>query len=381
MHIQGTKKLLDYLKINPVTQQEEDPLFSWHANLMTINRRKAIVLVNDKNRYVIVLYGIVAKHVKKLDDLILESMRKTFLAEGIKEEIVEQYIQHAPDFTFAKTKDKTSVARMNKSCETIYIWDDLLDDDHVEQIKFNKQASRYLITNGKNNYINPNRELYNTLGDFAGQTAIQTKAVRLNVKLNLDRSHVLRKLVVPLNFTFYQLHKALQIAFDWEDYHLHEFYIYGDQTIDAQNKGRSLNYPPFDLEDKKLILNIVRDEETLHYKNNIPVKLEAGIKLSSYLPTYKHMNYVYDFGDDWVHRIEVESIINDYDKNYPICMEGEGNTPPEDVGGIHGYEMYLNILADPTHPDHQHMLEWGKGQSNREFDIEKVNRFLRSEFD
>ncbi|WP_087972065.1 plasmid pRiA4b ORF-3 family protein [Oceanobacillus rekensis] len=363
MHIQGTKKLLDYLKINPVSHQEENSLYAWHANLMIVDRKKAIVLVNDKNRYIIVLYGIVAKHLKKLDELIIESIRKTFLEEGIKEEIVEQYIKASPDFTFSKTKDNTSVARMNKSCETIYIFDDLLDRENIVQTTFNKRASRYLITNGKNNYINPNRELFDNLTAFAGQVSIQTQAVLLNVKLNLENGHALRKLVVPLHFTFYQLHKALQIAFDWEDYHLHEFYIYGDNA-----KGT------------KLILNIVGDEETLNYKDDIPVKLEAGIKLSDYLPTYKHMNYVYDFGDDWTHSIEVESIMNDYDKNYPICMEGEGNTPPEDVGGTHGYEMYLNILNDPTHPDHQHMLEWGKGQSEREFNLEKMNRFLKSKF-
>ncbi|WP_249872398.1 plasmid pRiA4b ORF-3 family protein [Oceanobacillus saliphilus] len=380
MLIQCTKKLLDYLKVNPISQQEEDPLFSWHANLMTINRRKAIVLVNDNNRYVITLYGVTAKHVKKLDTLILESIQKTFLAEGIKEEVIEQYIQHAPDFTFAKTKDKTSVARMNKSCETIYIWNDLLDDDHVEQLTFNKKASRYLITNGKNNYIYPNQQLYVNLEEFAGQPVLQTKAVRLHVKLNLERGHVLRKLTVPLRFTFHQLHRTLQIAFDWEDYHLHEFYIYDDQTTDATDSGWSTNYPSFGHEKKKLILNLVSQEETLDYKNDIPVKLEKGIQLSTYLPTYKHMDYVYDFGDDWLHRIEVEAVIDDYDKNYPICMEGEGNTPPEDVGGIHGYERYLNILADPEHPEHRHMLEWGKGQSKEKFDLEKVNRLLKAEF-
>ena len=377
IHIQGTKKLLDYLKIKPVSHQEENSLYAWHANLITINRKKAIVLVNDKNRYVIVLYGIVAKHLKKLDELIIESIRKTFLEEGIKEEIVEQYIRLAPDFIFSKTKDKTSVARMNKSCETIYVFDDLLDMENVVQTTFNKSASRYLITNGKNNYIYPNQELYGSLEDFLEQPVIQTDAVKLNVKLHLESSHVLRKLVVPLNFTFYQLHKTLQIAFDWEDYHLHEFYIYDE---DAEDKGRSLNYPSFNLKGKKLILNIVGDAETLNYKDDIPVEVEAGIKLSDYLTVYKHMDYVYDFGDDWIHRIEVEAIIHDYDKNYPVCIEGEGNTPPEDVGGAHGYEMYLNILKDQAHPDHQHMLEWSNGQSKRAFNLEKVNRFLKGEF-
>src|SRR5699024_8237482 len=77
MLIQCTKKLLDQLKIKPQAppEIEEEKLFSWHANLLTINRRKAVVLVNDSNRYVIVLYGLLARNFKKLDELIFEAIR------------------------------------------------------------------------------------------------------------------------------------------------------------------------------------------------------------------------------------------------------------------------------------------------------------------
>ena len=65
MLIQCTRKLLKQLDIEPESEIEEEPLFSWHANLKTVNRRKAVVLANDKNRYVIVLYGLRAKNDKK----------------------------------------------------------------------------------------------------------------------------------------------------------------------------------------------------------------------------------------------------------------------------------------------------------------------------
>jgi len=54
MLIRCTKKLLDELKIKPNLELEEEPLFSWHANLLNINHRKTVVLVNDSNRYIIV---------------------------------------------------------------------------------------------------------------------------------------------------------------------------------------------------------------------------------------------------------------------------------------------------------------------------------------
>ena len=61
MLVQCTKKLLDELKVKPQPHGEEDPLFSWHANFITLNRRKTVVLVNDQNRYVIVLHGVKGK--------------------------------------------------------------------------------------------------------------------------------------------------------------------------------------------------------------------------------------------------------------------------------------------------------------------------------
>src|SRR5699024_585038 len=75
MLIQCTRKLLDQLKIKPSeVPRKTQPLFSWHANILTINRRKTVVLVNDSNRYVVVLYGLLAKDFQKLDQLIFEAI-------------------------------------------------------------------------------------------------------------------------------------------------------------------------------------------------------------------------------------------------------------------------------------------------------------------
>lgn len=114
MLIQSTKKLLDQLNIKPVEHLEEDILFSWHANLITVKRRKAEVLVNDKNRYVIVLHGLKAKDFNNLDALILQGIRETFQEECIKKDIIDQFVNQSKEIIYTKTKDRTSVARMNK---------------------------------------------------------------------------------------------------------------------------------------------------------------------------------------------------------------------------------------------------------------------------
>ncbi|KXG44557.1 plasmid pRiA4b ORF-3 family protein [Tepidibacillus infernus] len=124
-------------------------------------------------------------------------------------------------------------------------------------------------------------------------------------------------------------------------------------------------------------MNLVSDEEAFAYPNDIEMRHEKGIRLSEYIPKYKRLKYNYDFGDNWQHYIEVEKVIENYDKNYPVCYEGEGNTPPEDVGGESGYEEFLEIIANKDHPEHDDMIVWGKSQGYDEFDIEKLNRKIK----
>lgn len=352
MLIQCTKKLLDALKIKPEAVVEYDPLFSWHANLMTVNRRKVVVLVNDKNRYAVALYGLKAKDFKMLNEIILQAIRKTLQAEGIDEEIIEKFVNHSPDVIFTKTKDRTSVARMNKSCDNVYFYGENADTESIFNSEWNVRMSRFLVGDGKNSYFHPNEEMYKDLEEFAGRPIFHSQAVQLKVKLLLEKHHVWRRLVVPVNMTFAKLHKVLQGAFGWQDYHLHQFYIFdGDKPI----------------------VNLVCDEEAFSYPHKLEMKLDTGVRLSEYIPLCKRIKYVYDFGDNWEHEVEVESVIENYDKNYPICLAGEGNTPPEDVGGEGGFEEFLEIMADPTHPEHENTVSRGKGQGFREFDMNRVN--------
>ena len=69
MLIRCTKKLLVELKIEPESVEEGNSLFSWHANIIMVNRRKTVVLVNDHNRYAVVLYGLKVKDFKRFTEI------------------------------------------------------------------------------------------------------------------------------------------------------------------------------------------------------------------------------------------------------------------------------------------------------------------------
>jgi hypothetical protein len=64
---------------------------------------------------------------------------------------------------------------------------------------------------------------------------------------------------------------------------------------------------------------------------------------------------------------------------YPVWLKGRRACPPEDVGGIWGYAEFLQILADPDHPEYEERLEWIGGEFDpEEFDVEDVNAALAS---
>jgi hypothetical protein len=53
-------------------------------------------------------------------------------------------------------------------------------------------------------------------------------------------------------------------------------------------------------------------------------------------------------------------------KKYPLCLEGKRACPPEDVGGVWGYQDFLVAIADPKHEDHESFLEWCGGSFSRD---------------
>ena len=130
-----------------------------------------------------------------------------------------------------------------------------------------------------------------------------------------------------------QLHRILQIAFGWEDYHLHEF-RFGSQRYGVPEPD----------------MNGFGD----------PVLSEKSVRLSCVMskPRQK-MLYLYDFGDDWHVEILLESIKPPVaDARYPRCIAGARSAPPEDSGGPWGYEAMLEALADPQHERHEELAEW-----------------------
>jgi len=163
-----------------------------------------------------------------------------------------------------------------------------------------------------------------------------------------------RRVRVTRSVTFKQLHEILQIVMGWQDSHLHEF-----------RAG-------------KLILG-VKDVNELDERENL--QDEDNWSLQDLLDTgVSELEYVYDFGDNWVHRIVLEPATRSRVPGpSPLCLAGENARPPEDVGGPHGYVEFLKAIADPAHEEHESYLRWiGGVWDPKGFDLNRVNRDLHS---
>jgi hypothetical protein len=148
-----------------------------------------------------------------------------------------------------------------------------------------------------------------------------------------------RDILVPAGYSFWDLHVAIQDAMGWLDCHLHEFRI-----------GESGAEDP-------VLIGIPDDE----LWDDMP-EVQPGweIPVLAYLASPgDQAEYAYDFGDGWMHTVTLVSIeTRSKGAHYPQCVAGERACPPEDCGGVHGYQELLEALLEPTHPEHEAMNQW-----------------------
>jgi hypothetical protein len=79
-------------------------------------------------------------------------------------------------------------------------------------------------------------------------------------------------------------------------------------------------------------------------------------------------SYHYDFGDGWRHAVAVEEFVTlTALPKHGNCIAGERARPPEDVGGVLGYERFLEIIADRDDPEYAATVRWCGGHFDPEW--------------
>jgi len=163
-----------------------------------------------------------------------------------------------------------------------------------------------------------------------------------------------REILVPGGYSFWDLHVAIQDSMGWWDCHLHEFRV------------------PDPVRRNDLLIGIPTGEQPEGSPDVLP---GWEISVVDYLSEPgKRAEYEYDFGDSWIHELTLSGIERrEKGRRYPQCVAGERACPPEDCGGVPGYEALVEALLDPEHSEFETLGEWiSKGWGPELFRPDKV---------
>jgi hypothetical protein len=143
---------------------------------------------------------------------------------------------------------------------------------------------------------------------------------------------VTRTFKVSAKTTLYELHHIIQVVMGWTNSHLYPFNV-GEEVI----------------ADTRLV-----DDELG------PVTDVKGVMVTQ---VFSHVGntvtYEYDFGDGWMHHLElVEISTHPIDEVLPQIIGGENACPPEDCGGTYAYKELKEILMNPKHPEYKSSKRW-----------------------
>ena len=183
---------------------------------------------------------------------------------------------------------------------------------------------------------------------------MKQKIYQIQIALKRSKPKIWRRILAPSDLLLPDLHKIIQTTMGWTNSHLHQFIK--DQTFYVRKTEEDMFW---------------EDLDNVDYSN---------IKISDLLKKEKDkIIYEYDFGDGWEHDIILEKIDPDIKyKDLPVCIAGKNHCPPEDCGGVWGYEDLLYILKNPDHEDYEDYMEWLGGDFDpKYFNKNEVNEMLK----
>lgn len=188
----------------------------------------------------------------------------------------------------------------------------------------------------------------------------EVRGFRVRLDLHGAKPPVWRRLELPGDLTLPRLHDVIQAAMGWSDSHLHRFR--------TGNDHRSPYFVThFDLDEG--------DDGTL----------EDDVRLDQLVAEKGDgLWYEYDFGDAWDHKLTVEEVLEEPPPT-AHCTGGRMACPPEDCGGLGGYEELAAwvrsgyddahlpvVFEDPAHARGWLPVHWHPDH----FDLEEVDAAL-----
>lgn len=178
------------------------------------------------------------------------------------------------------------------------------------------------------------------------------KGYQLKITLKGTSPPVWRRIWIPADMTFRNLHEAIQYLFGWMDYHLYDFEIAREHVKILCDDGEAFEF----------------ERDTVFKDMDTP--------LHTYLKEKMKLVYTYDYGDNWEHVILVEKQSEEAQSQIKLLKWKQDNLA-EDAGNVDGYQEIVAKAADETNEEHEKMKNWLEMQ-HIPFDEEMVREDLAS---
>jgi hypothetical protein len=360
MVIHLTKKLADKLKMSPEKASSVNEFLSWRANYVQDHGQRFVVFMNDSSGFTVVVNNAKAAKLKKLPEMFMRVMVDTFYSMNVNPEVIGCYLEELGNkVIYTKNADRKKTAQLNQRTKDL-LW--MLDDTSNDiELSLCVNNSIYDVS-GNDAAIVPKMKMLKLLGKYS-LPVIKCAAFDLHVRLLLggEGKDAIRRLRVPTNISFEYLHCILQAAFGWQNSHLYCFGMLKQWDISCYHKPE---------------VRLISQNEDLEYNPDAIYTDEK--RLIDYMGNYQKIIYIYDYGDGWLHQIEVENLIADCREELPILLSGEGDAPPEDVGAPAGFAEFLTIINNPKHEEFKSMINWAEGQGWKPFDYSRVAQMVKS---
>ena len=376
MLIHCTKKVLDAARITDTGNDpdyadltDKDLLFSWHANVVTIDRRKVLFFVNDLTGISVLFYRPKAADYRHLEAILTEGVTALMKELGFREDEIQRYLEDDYRSGIYKTVNRSIVGRLNAFGDELY-WRvcDSFESDYGLQINAMIEAAHDIQRFDREYDCRYERfvaAISGLYGDGNKESVLDLRSYILKIRIDLERHDVYRIVEVPANLTFHDLHRAIIEMFDWSGCHCHSFdVIEGDLHTPGPRYVMPIKTTIYDGDNPP-------DDELMG--SDRAYLSDRTVILSDVFQTEDWCIYTYDFGDNWEHTITVEERKETGGSDRIRVIEANGQRPPEDVGGEYGYEEYLRIISDPDDPDHESAVQWGEEANPEELSLEDMN--------
>lgn len=333
-----------------------EPLFNWYVSWVPFATRSVagdtIVAVNEATRLIVAIPGVcktgVHKALLKLPNRIIEVLKKF----QVREEICEAFRKNFETVSYHPNHNRIMTARLNRQAEdAAESWYSYTDPDTYIPWDFDLEVNDFVYRDKekKRNFFSPQDLMEDCFSTYFKMPVYNYPAYELLVTLDLNLYKVWRRIIVPVDLSLAGFSYVMEKTFSntISGIHLHQYIL---RKVDEN--GREAYKAAFYYGNPELYMDSPM-------KNWAP---EAEHTISDLFRPHMNVYYNYDFGDDWMFRIELVKTLPHCDIYSPKVKDGKGQEPPEDVGGVEGYKKFLEALRDPQNPEYVLANKWANGR-------------------